>query len=108
MGLDQLPSLKAGFEPVEPGEVLSILRNLRIETWHYRAQGPGVRHMGPMAEDFYSAFGLGPDDGYIATVDIDGVGLAAIQALAAENDALRAQVRVLAERLDALEAGPAQ
>lgn len=34
-----------------------------------------------MAQDFHAAFGLGIDDRHIATVDGDGVALAAIQGL---------------------------
>ena len=34
-----------------------------------------------MAQDFYAAFAVGPDDKHIATVDADGVALAAIQGL---------------------------
>ena len=38
-------------------------------------------HLGPLAQDFYAAFGVGPDERHIATVDADGVALAAIQGL---------------------------
>ena len=34
-----------------------------------------------MAEDFYAAFGHGPSERSISTVDADGVALAAIQGL---------------------------
>ena len=34
-----------------------------------------------MAQDFHAAFGLGTDERHIATVDADGVALAAIQGL---------------------------
>ncbi len=37
--------------------------------------------MGPMAQDFHAAFGLGEDERYISSVDADGVALAAIQGL---------------------------
>ncbi len=37
--------------------------------------------MGPTAQDFYAAFGLGIDDKHIVTVDGNGVALAAIQGL---------------------------
>ena len=37
--------------------------------------------MGPMAQDFYAAFGLGDGDTTITSVDPDGVALAAIQGL---------------------------
>jgi hypothetical protein len=37
--------------------------------------------MGPVAQDFSSAFGLGESDRHINTIDLDGVALAAIQGL---------------------------
>jgi len=37
--------------------------------------------MGPMAQDFSAAFGLGEDPMGISTIDADGVALAAIQGL---------------------------
>ena len=42
-----------------------------------------VRHIGPMAQDFHSAFQLGGsgNDTTITTTDIDGVNMLAIQAL---------------------------
>jgi hypothetical protein len=63
-----------------------------------------------MAQDFYAAFGVGEDDTHITTVDADGVALAAIQGLYAENQALKvenaaqqAQIDSLAARLTSLE-----
>ncbi len=38
-------------------------------------------HLGPMAQDFYDSFGLGSDNKGIATVDADGVALAAFRGL---------------------------
>ncbi|OFW35043.1 MAG: hypothetical protein A3J28_14140 [Acidobacteria bacterium RIFCSPLOWO2_12_FULL_60_22] len=52
-----------------------------METWNYRSQDTSIRHMGPMAQDFRAAFGLGEDDKHISTVDADGVALAGVQAL---------------------------
>ena len=60
-----------------------------------------------MAQDFYAAFNLGTDDKHIATVDADGVALAAIQGLNQKFDseaaALRAENAELKRRLEALE-----
>lgn len=88
---------KTDIRAVEPAEVLAGVLALPIYAWRYRAQDESIRHMGPMAQDFHAAFGLnGEDDTSIATVDPDGVALAAIQALHAELSALR-------ERVDSLE-----
>ena len=56
-----------------------------------------------MAQDFYAAFGLGLGETTIATVDADGVALAAIKALALENEKLRDINTVILERLQVLE-----
>jgi len=40
-----------------------------------------VRHIGPMAQDFFTAFGVGEDQRHITGVDADGVALAAVQGL---------------------------
>ena len=73
--------LKENFAPVDGQEVLARLTELPITTWNYKAQDPTIRHMGPVAQDFYAAFGLGEDERHISTVDADGVALAAIQGL---------------------------
>lgn len=66
---------------VDGEEVLGRLRAMPITTWSYKVDDGAVRHMGPMAQDFHAAFGLGPDSLAIGTVDADGVALAGVQAL---------------------------
>jgi trimeric autotransporter adhesin len=72
---------KENVAAVDGSSLLEKLAALPVQTWNYTAEDASVRHMGPMAQDFYAAFGLGEDDKHIATVDADGVALAAIQAL---------------------------
>jgi hypothetical protein len=102
---------KQGFSPVEPEEVLRRVVKMPISTWSYKSE-QGVKHMGPMAQDFHAAFGLGTDERSIVTIDADGVALAAIQGLNQKltrleqrNDELASVNRELRERLDRLEAG---
>ncbi|MCL4789493.1 MAG: tail fiber domain-containing protein [Verrucomicrobia bacterium] len=71
---------KENFQPVNPQEVLEKVAALPVSRWNYK-DDTRVRHLGPMAQDFHAAFGLGADDKHIATVDADGVALAAIQGL---------------------------
>ena len=52
-----------------------------IREWNYKAQGTTIRHLGPTAQDFRAAFGLGDFPLRINTIDADGVALAAINAL---------------------------
>ncbi len=72
---------KENIVPVEGRGVLEKLVNVPISTWNFKAEDSSVRHMGPMAQDLYGAFGLGGSDKHISTVDADGVALAAIQGL---------------------------
>jgi hypothetical protein len=109
---------KEAFAPVDTRAVLDRVAAMPITTWRYKGQDEAIRHIGPTAQDFHAAFGVGDAPGYgITTVDADGVALAAIQALAKENGALEEKVsgfsvqvseleeqnRVLRERLEALE-----
>jgi hypothetical protein len=101
---------KANFTAVDGQEVLARLGEVPITFWNYQSQTPSIRHIGPMAQDFYTAFGVGEDDVHISTVDADGVALAAIQGLyqlvqeqAAQIAALQQQNAELEARLAALE-----
>jgi hypothetical protein len=96
-------NLKENLSRVDGAQILQRLTEMPLYTWNGRGQDPALRHIGPMAQDFYTAFGLGGDNTHIATIDLDGVALAAIQGLAAENATLREHVGDLETRLAALE-----
>jgi hypothetical protein len=81
---------KENEQPIDSGSVLEKVLALPLSIWNYRDDEAKARHLGPMAQDFRAAFGLGTDDKGIATVDADGVALAAIQGL---NQKLEAQAR---------------
>ncbi len=72
---------KTNFGQTDPSDVLERLVNIPVQTWRYKSQDESITHMGPTAQDFYAAFGLGYDDKHIVTVDADGVSFAAIQGL---------------------------
>lgn len=76
---------------VDAGDVLQKLIAMPIATWQWKAESGGVRHMGPMAQDFHASFGLGSRDTEIVTIDADGVALAAIQGLNAKLEAKLAE-----------------
>ncbi len=69
-----------------PGDVLDKVAALPIYTWRYKTETSGALHLGPVAQDFSAAFGLGDSDKRITTVDADGVALAAIQGLNTKVD----------------------
>jgi trimeric autotransporter adhesin len=72
---------KENFRPVDARMILAALAALPLSEWNYKAEDNSSRHIGPTAQDFHAAFGFGADDKHIATVDADGVALAAIQGL---------------------------
>ena len=72
---------KTDFTPVDSREVLESLAALNVSGWRFRSEPESVRHIGPVAQDFRRAFGLGTGDKYIATVDVDGVLMASVQGL---------------------------
>jgi hypothetical protein len=112
---------KTNIVPLDDASVLAKVASLPVSTWQYKTER-GVRHLGPMAQDFYAAFGVGEDDRHITSIDEDGVALAAIKALYSENGrlqranvALRSQferqnaekgasIRVLADKVRRLDA----
>jgi hypothetical protein len=50
---------KEGFAAVDGRGLLARLSAMPILTWNYKTQDASIRHMGPAAQDFRAAFGLG-------------------------------------------------
>jgi hypothetical protein len=95
---------KHRFRDLDGEEVLTKLARMPIQEWSYKAQDATIRHVGPTAQDFTAAFGLGEDPLRIGTVDADGIALRAIQALEARTQSLMRDNAALVARLAALEA----
>jgi tetratricopeptide (TPR) repeat protein len=87
-------NLKTNFVAVDSQAMLAKVAALPISTWNYKFEGD-TRHVGPMAQDFRAAFGVGADEKRIAVVDASGVALAAIQGLNQKLEAKDAQIRAL-------------
>jgi hypothetical protein len=101
---------KRDFRDLPGDDVLDKLARMPIQEWSYNAQDAAIRHVGPTAQDFHAAFGLGEDPLRISTIDADGIALRAVQALelrdrtaaAAQADeiaALRAEISALTGQL---------
>lgn len=97
---------KENFRDIDGSDLLEKLARIPIREWNYKAQDAGIRHVGPTAQDFRAAFGLGDFPLRINTVDADGVALAGVQALYARTLALEAELERLRQQLDALTTGP--
>ncbi len=109
---------KENFAPVDAKDVLSRVANLPITRWNFKSEGDGVQHIGPVAQDWNAAFGLGAGELSISVADSASVALVAIQALnqiveqnqqtlsakEKELETLKDQNQRLLERLEAIEA----
>ena len=107
-------ALKTDFHAINPQQVLAKVARLPITEWRYKSESDQL-HLGPVAQDFYAAFGLGADDKHIGTVDEAGVALAAIQGLNrimqekdARIDAQQREIEDLRGELDAVKRAVAQ
>ncbi|PEN11489.1 hypothetical protein CRI94_15770 [Longibacter salinarum] len=96
--------LKENRETVNTAEVLETLKSLPVETWNYRTDEDGIRHMGPMAQTFYAAFGLGVDEEHLAPLDVNGVALAAIQELLKRVESLESEAASTENQVQELKA----
>jgi len=89
---------KESFAPIDTSDILEKVSALHLTAWTYKDDPGHRRYIGPVAQDFHAAFGLG-DDKTINTLDTDGVALAAIQALAKDKDEVRSQVSEVQEKV---------
>ena len=110
-------NLKENISPIDGKEVLTRLAGIPVSSWNYKNQGPSIRHIGPMAQDFQAAFNVGESDRFINMVDSGGVALASIQGLYSilqekdkeirslknENLELKEEIRDIGKRLAAIE-----
>src|SRR5215831_12189999 len=103
---------KENFQLVDGEEVLGKIRGFELTSWNFIGHDPKeFRHYGPMAQDFFAAFGhdgvgqIGSET-TINSGDLAGILMIAVQALekrTAELKHTKAQLAAMAERLEALE-----
>ena len=103
---------KENFKPVDGEAVLEKIRDFELSSWNFIGHDPKeFRHYGPMAQDFFAAFGhdgvgqIGSET-TINSGDMAGILMIALQALdkrTAELKQKQAQIAVLESRLEALE-----
>jgi len=95
---------KRDFVPVDGSQILTAVARLAVTEWSLISDDDGVRHVGPTAQDFRAAFGLGEGENHIALSDMGGVALAAIKGLLAELEDRDRKIDDLSRRLSDLEA----
>jgi trimeric autotransporter adhesin len=100
---------KENFLPVDGAEVLRKIRGFDLPSWNFIGQDKKtMRHYGPMAQDFYAAFGhdaIGSsgNDTTINSGDLAGITLIAVQELSAEGVTMKEENSVLKSKNAALE-----
>ena len=78
---------KENFRHADGEAVLEKLRSFRLGSWNYKGHNPFTqRHYGPMAQDFFNAFGrdgigIIGNDTTLTGSDVSGINMIAIQAL---------------------------
>jgi hypothetical protein len=109
---------KENFAEVNGEDFLKKIAGFHLTSWNYKTQNPTTfRHYGPMAQDFYAAFGKDKygtigNDTTINSADFAGVSFIAIQALEKrtqkieqlekENAELKAMLLQLRKEIDKL------
>lgn len=98
-------NLKENFGPVDRDTVLKGLLGLDVSSWNYKSFSSTERHIGPMSQDFFGAFGVG-NDVTLNPVDTFGVTAAAIQALSSQVSELQKLVAELQAEVARLKPQP--
>jgi hypothetical protein len=100
---------KENFRPVDGKEVLNEIRGFELTSWNFKGHDPKkFRHYGPMAQDFYAAFGndaVGQcgDSTTINSGDMSGILMIAVQSLSKENEQFKSENADLKARVEKLE-----
>jgi len=104
---------KENFKPVDGEEVLKKIRSFELTSWNFIGHDPKeFRHYGPMAQDFFAAFGhdsvgqIGTET-TINSGDMAGILMIAVQALekrTAELNQKDAKIAVLESKVEELKA----
>jgi hypothetical protein len=95
-------NLKQNFTDINPLQMLNKVLKLPVSEWSYKFD-PATRHIGPVAQDFYSVFNVGTDDKHIAPIDEGGIALAAIKGLNQKLEEKDAEIQKLSARVEELE-----
>jgi hypothetical protein len=86
---------KENFTDLDADEVLEKVSSMKVQRWNYKTQDESIHHVGPVAQDFYAAFGLGFSDKRITSSDRAGINMLAIQALKKRTDELARENELL-------------
>jgi Chaperone of endosialidase len=90
---------KENFRSIDVKSILHKLEQMPVTEWNYK-HDPSRIYIGPTAQDFKRAFGLGEDDKSINTLDATGVIFAAIKGLGEELNQQDKQISDLRSQIN--------
>ncbi len=90
---------KENIRVVDGTSVLDRLAQLRIARWNFKDDAAHTDHVGPMAQEFHAAFGLGDDPTRISPLDVGGIALAGVKELQQQAHDYHAEVASLQQQL---------
>ncbi len=99
---------KENFLPIDGNGILKKIGAMPLSSWNYKGQDPKTyRHYGPMAQDFYAAFGndgvgMVGNDTTINQADMAGVTFAAVQALVSRDEQQQKEIDLLKKQNEEL------
>lgn len=101
---------KEKFLPANGERMLSKIRDMRMGSWNYKGHDkPGLRHYGPMAQEFYNAFGKDDhgtigNDTTINQANLEGVLMIMVKALEERTARQADEITLLKTQNEALAA----
>ena len=74
-------AFKENYALVDARSILEKLAEMPVGQWNLVTQDPSIQHIGPTAQDFRAAFGIGESDTHINMAEAYGVTMGATQGL---------------------------
>lgn len=96
-------NLLENFTAVDGSQLLEKITMLPVTLWNYKVDSDEIKHIGPVAQDFYDVFGLGYDDKTLSSLDLAGIVLIGIQELEKSRERQRARIEQLEVQVSELQ-----
>jgi len=74
-------NMKENFTQMDSRSILDKIVALPVQKWNYKSESSSITHIGPTAQDFYTAFGVGNNNTSISTIDPAGIALLGLKAI---------------------------
>lgn len=100
-------TFKDRFIALNASDVINKIIGIEVKGWYYKETNE--YHIGPVAEDFYTAFGTGDKNStnvnkYLSPSDVAGVTMIAIKELIKENESQKQKIEIQQTEIDELKA----